>query len=82
MSSRSSPALPAALQEFRASCELLGTKIYLPNCSQAPQSLAVRAALQAFPNRWAEDVQIHDHGTAAQVEQVLPQPAVASAPPC
>ncbi|MGO8947447.1 MAG: aminotransferase class V-fold PLP-dependent enzyme [Ktedonobacterales bacterium] len=68
MSSRSSPALPAAVQEFRASCELLGSKVHLANCSQAPQSLLVRAALQAFLDGWAE-LGMHWDGWIEEVER-------------
>jgi hypothetical protein len=46
-------SLPAELQTFREACPLLETCIYLANCSQGPQSLAVRAAIEAFLNDWA-----------------------------
>ncbi|HEX6480868.1 MAG TPA: aminotransferase class V-fold PLP-dependent enzyme [Ktedonobacteraceae bacterium] len=46
-------SLPAELQTFREACPLLETCIYLANCSQGPQSLPVRAAIEAFLNDWA-----------------------------
>lgn len=47
-------SLPAELQTFREACSLLETCIYLANCSQGPQSLPVRAAIETFLNEWAE----------------------------
>lgn len=49
-----SQSLPAELQTFREACPLLETCIYLANCSQGPQSLPVRAAIETFLKEWAE----------------------------
>lgn len=54
MSSTSAAVLPPALRQFRASCPLVEKSIYLANCSQGPQSLPVRAAIQTFLDGWAE----------------------------
>ena len=41
-------SLSAELQTFREAYPLLETCIYLANCSQGPQSLPVRAAIETF----------------------------------
>lgn len=53
MSRTSASALALTLQQFRDACPLVAKTIYLANCSQAPQSLPVRAAIQAFMESWA-----------------------------
>src|ERR1051326_1793162 len=68
MSSTSATALPLALQQFRASCPLVERTIYLANCSQAPQSVPVRAAIQTFLDSWAE-LGMHWGGWIEEVER-------------
>ncbi len=68
MPSTSADALSPALQQFRASCPLVEKTIYLANCSQAPQSLPVRAALQTFMDGWAE-LGMHWGGWIDEVER-------------
>jgi selenocysteine lyase/cysteine desulfurase len=68
MSSTSPAVLSPALQEFRAACPLVGKTIYLANCSQAPQSLPVRTAIQTFLESWAE-LGMHWGGWIEEVER-------------
>ncbi len=68
MSSTSASALTPTLQQFRDACPLVERTIYLANCSQAPQALPVRAALQAFVDSWAE-LGMHWGGWIEEVER-------------
>jgi selenocysteine lyase/cysteine desulfurase len=44
----------AELAAFRDSCPILESSLYLANCSQGPQSLPVRSAIETFLTEWAE----------------------------
>lgn len=60
--------LPSELQTFRQAYPLLETCIYLANCSQGPQSLPVRTAIETFLTQWAE-LGMHWDAWVAEVEQ-------------
>jgi selenocysteine lyase/cysteine desulfurase len=64
----SATTLSPALQQFRAACPLVEKTIYLANCSQAPQSAPVRAAIQAFLESWAT-LGMHWGGWIEEVER-------------
>ena len=64
----SATTLSPALQQFRAACPLVEKTIYLANCSQAPQSAPVRAAVQSFLDGWAE-LGMHWGGWIEEVER-------------
>ncbi|HEY7358399.1 MAG TPA: hypothetical protein VH590_18085, partial [Ktedonobacterales bacterium] len=66
--STSATTLSPTLQRFRAACPLVEKTIYLANCSQAPQSAPVRAALQTFLESWA-DLGMHWGGWIEEVER-------------
>ena len=61
-------SLPAELQTFREAYPLLERCIYLANCSQGPQSLPVRAAIETFLSEWAE-LGMHWDAWIAEVER-------------
>jgi selenocysteine lyase/cysteine desulfurase len=62
-----SSLLPAILQRLRAQCPLVSKSIYLANCSQAPLSVPVQAAIQAFLEEW-ERLGMHWGGWIDEVE--------------
>jgi selenocysteine lyase/cysteine desulfurase len=68
MTSTSTPILTPALQQLRASFPLVDRSIYLANCSQAPQAVPVRAAIQTFLEGWAE-LGMHWGGWIEEVER-------------
>ncbi len=59
---------PTELQAFRDRCPILETSIYLANCSQGPQSLPVRTAIEAFLAEWAE-LGMHWDAWVAEVDR-------------
>jgi selenocysteine lyase/cysteine desulfurase len=59
---------PDELQAFRDSCPILKSNIYLANCSQGPQSLPVRAAIETFLAEWAE-LGMHWDAWVAEVDR-------------
>jgi selenocysteine lyase/cysteine desulfurase len=60
--------LPTELRTFRQGYPLLESCIYLANCSQGPQSLPVRTAIERFLTEWAE-LGMHWDGWMAEVER-------------
>ena len=44
------------LAQIRRRIPILGTRIPMNNCSQAPQSTVTRAAAEAYLTSWAHDV--------------------------
>ena len=69
MENKSSPSvLLTPLEQLRAACPLVNQQIYLANCSQGPQSLPVRGAIEAFLDQW-ERLGMHWNGWIEEVEQ-------------
>ena len=64
----SSSGSSTPLEQLRAACPLVNRQIYLANCSQGPQSLPVRSAIEAFLDQW-ERLGMHWNGWIAEVEQ-------------
>ncbi|HYT30506.1 MAG TPA: aminotransferase class V-fold PLP-dependent enzyme, partial [Actinomycetota bacterium] len=60
--------LAPELEAFRAQVPLLGSTIYLANCSQGPLSNPVRAAVDAFLATWA-DAGMHWEAWVGEVER-------------
>ncbi len=60
--------LSETLRAFRAQVPLLGSTVYLANCSQAPLSLPVEAALAAFTESWST-LGMHWGGWVEEVER-------------
>ena len=49
----STQKLPKRLERLRASCPMVEASIYLANCSQAPQAIPVRSAIDDFLTDWS-----------------------------
>jgi selenocysteine lyase/cysteine desulfurase len=61
-------SIAAGLAQFRAACPILEDTIYLANCSQAPLSEPVRAAIASFTESWAR-LGMHWNGWVEEVER-------------
>lgn len=48
------PQPPSEIEEWRAQFPALERTVHLANCSQAPQSIRVRRAIEGYLNDWAE----------------------------